>query len=562
MALADEPDRAPLLVASLRGWRRDWLRGDLMAGLALAAVALPAQLATARLVGVSPSVGLVAFIGGTVGFALFGSNRFLSVGSDSTIATIFAGGLATVAAGGGLNYPEAAALLALLVGAILIGAAVLRAGWIADLLSGPVITGFLAGIAVHIIISQLPAILNVPNAPGRLPSQLVGILRHVPEAHPMTIVIGLCVLALSLATSHLAPRVPGALLALLLAAGVVWVLHPSADVVPVLGSLPPVTMRPHLPSINTLRDLEPLLPLAFIVALVCMMQSAAVLRAYPSEAGGPRHVSRDFGGVGAGCVLAGLFGAFAVNASPPNTSVVAEGGGHTQLAGLVAVVLAGVLALFGAELLAVIPQAALGGLLISIACRIFQVREMARILRYGGTEILLVAASAGSVILLPIQTGMLISIVLSLLHSFTIIARPLCTELLRVPGTTVWWPPMEDAASKREPGVLVFGLAAPINFTNASYVCRRLTELVAMRHSVTLVVLEASGMIDIDYTGSRVLQQTIARLRDGGITVALTRLLGERAQLQAGRSGLIAALGPKQVFRTVDDAVRALRPQV
>jgi sulfate permease, SulP family len=157
---------------------------------------------------------------------------------------------------------------------------------------------------------------------------------------------------------------------------------------------------------------------------------------------------------------------------------------------------------------------------------------------------------------------MLISIVLSLLHSFTIIARPLCTELLRVPGTTVWWPPMEDAASKREPGVLVFGLAAPINFTNASYVCRRLTELVAMRHSVTLVVLEASGMIDIDYTGSRVLQQTIARLRDGGITVALTRLLGERAQLQAGRSGLIAALGPKQVFRTVDDAVRALRPQV
>jgi MFS superfamily sulfate permease-like transporter len=562
MALAEEPDRAPLLVASLRGWRRDWLRGDLMAGLALAAVALPAQLATARLVGVPPSVGLVAFIGGTIGFALFGSNRFLSVGSDSTIATIFAGGLATIAADGGLNYPEAAAMLALLVGAILIGAAVLRAGWIADLLSGPVITGFLAGIAVHIIISQLPVILNVPNAPGRLPLQLIGILRHLPQAHPMTIVIGLCVLALSLTTSHLAPRVPGALLALLLAAGVVALLHPPAETVPLLGRLPQVVLHPSLPSIGALRDLEALLPLAFIVALVCMMQSAAVLRAYPSEAGGPRHVSRDFGGVGVGCVLAGMFGAFAVNASPPNTAVVAEGGGHTQLAGLTAVVLAGALALFGGDLLAIIPQAALGGLLVSIACRIFRVKDMARILRYGGTEILLVAASAGSVIVLPIQTGMLVSIVLSLLHSFTIIARPLCTELLRVPGTTVWWPPMADEASKREPGVLVFGLAAPINFTNASYVCRRLVELVAARPSLDLVVLEASGMIDIDYTGSRVLQQTVARLRDGGITVALARLLGERAQMQAVRTGLIAVLETEHVFRTVDDAVRTLRRQV
>jgi SulP family sulfate permease len=560
MALADEPDRAPLLFASLRGWRKAWLPGDLMAGLLLAAIALPEQVATARLAGLPPTTGLVAFIAGTLGFAIFGSNRFLSCGADSTIAPIFAGGLALIAGPGTMDYANAASLLALLVGAILVAAALLRAGWIADLLSVPVITGLLAGIAVHIIVGQLPAILGVADAAGRLPTRLFHILLHLPDAHLAAIVVGLGVLAITLVTERVAPRLPGALIALVLAIAAVQALRLGPDAIAVLGHLPPVTLRPLLPTIAGAQDLEQVLPLALIVALACMMQSAAVLRAYPSDPGGPRHVSRDFGGVGAGCVLAGLFGAFAVNASPPRTAVAAESGGHTQLAGLVAVVLAAALALFGGEVLAVVPQAALGGLLVSIGCRIFRLGEMARIVRYGGTEILLLAASAALVILLPIETGMLASIVLSLLHSFTIIARPLCTELRRVPGTTVWWPPTEAAAEEREPGVLVFALAAPLNFTNASYVCHRMIAmLAACDPPARLLVLEASGMIDIDYTGSRILQQTIARLRGAGITVALARLSDERAQVQALRTGLVAALAPGHVFRTVDEAVRTLQ---
>lgn len=560
MALAEEPVRAPLLVASLRGWQPAWLSGDLLAGLLLAAIAVPEQLATARLAGLPPSMGLVAFIAGTLGFAVFGTNRYLSCGADSTIAPIFAGGLAVIAAAGTIDYASAASLLAVLVGAILIAAAVLRAGWIADLLSVPVITGLLAGIAVHIVVGQMPAVLGVAGSAGRLPVQAWHLLLLVPRAKPATVATGFGVLAIILAGERLAPRLPSALIALVLAIGAVRMLGP--DAVAVLGHLPPVTLHPAVPMVGSAQALEQLLPLAFIVALVCMMQSAAVLRAYPSDPGGPRHVSRDFGGVGAGCVLAGMLGTFAVNASPPRTAVVAESGGHTQVAGLVAVALAAVLVVYGGAVLAVVPQAALGGLLISIACRIFRLREMARILRLGGTEILLVVAAAASVIVLPIQAGMLVSIVLSLLHSFTIIARPVCVELLRVPGTTVWWPPMDDAASKRELGVLVFALAAPVNFTNAGYVCRRLVEMIgAAAHAPSLLVLEASGMIDIDYTGSQTLQQTIARLRAGGVTVALARLSGERAQEQAARTGLVAAVGPQHVFRTVDDAVRTLRPR-
>jgi MFS superfamily sulfate permease-like transporter len=186
---------------------------------------------------------------------------------------------------------------------------------------------------------------------------------------------------------------------------------------------------------------------------------------------------------------------------------------------------------------------------------------MARITRYGGSEILLVAASAGLVIFLPIENGMLAAIVLSLVHSFTIIARPLCTELLRVPGTTIWWPPSASAASEREPGVLVFAMGAPLNFTNAGYVCGRLAQAIAAQPSPPhLVVLEAGGMIDIDYTGSRLLVQAIKRMHSAGIVVALARLSAERAERQAQRTGLIDALGPEMVFRSVDEAVRALHP--
>ena len=555
------PDHTPLLFASLRGFRATWLPGDALAGLLLAATALPQQLATARLAGLPPATGLIAFIAGTLGFAVFGTNRFLSCGADSTIAPIFAGGLAAIAVTAPADYAHAASLLALLVGGILVVAALVRAGWLADLLSGPVITGLLAGIALHIVVGQLSVIFSVPDAPGTLLTRMLHFLRALPDTRAAALAVGAGVLTLAVLGERLSPRMPGALVGVILAVVAVPTFNLAQHGVAVLGQIPPITMRPSIPPVASAAELEQLLPLALIVAMVCMMQTATVLRTFPSEPDGPHHVSRDFGGVGAGCLLAGLIGAFPVDASPPCTAVVKEAGGHTQVAGMVAVALAVILALYGNALLAIIPQAALGGLLVSVAIRIFRLNEMVLIARYGGNEILLVIASALLVILLPIQSGMLAAIVLSLVHSFTIIARPHCTELLRVPGTTIWWPPTEAPASKREPGVLVFAMGAPLNFTNASYVSLRLAEAIAAQPTPPhLIVLEAGGMIDIDYTGGRLLQQTIARLRARGIVIALARLSATPAQIDARRSGLIDTLGPGTVFRSVDEAVKALGP--
>ena len=229
---------------------------------------------------------------------------------------------------------------------------------------------------------------------------------------------------------------------------------------------------PHLalPSLPATDELGQLVPLALVVAMVCIMQTSAVASTFPSEKGQPDNVSRDFAGVGVGSILAGLIGSFPVDASPPSTAIVVESGGHSQIASITAVALTIGLAVLAAGLMAYVPHAALSGILVYIALKIFRLGEMIRIYRQGGWEILLVAASGGLVVALPIESGMLLAIVLSFVHSLYAVARPYCAELARVPGSTVWWPPSGDEKSEHVPGVLVFATAAPLTFTNAQYI--------------------------------------------------------------------------------------------
>ena len=299
----------------------------------------------------------------------------------------------------------------------------------------------------------------------------------------------------------------------------------------------------------------------FVVAMVCIMQTSAVASTFPSEQGQPDDVSRDFAGVGAGSIVAGLIGSFSVDSSPPSTAIVVESGGHSQIASITAVALMIALAVLAAGLMAYVPHAALSGILVYIALKIFRLGEMIRIYRHGGWEILLVAASGGLVVALPIEVGMLLAIVLSFVYSLYVVARPYCVELARVPESTVWWPPSRDEKSEHVPGVLVFAAAAPLTFTNAQYISDEI--MVALAKApvpVKLLVIEASGMIDIDYTGSQILQQTIATLRSRFIEVAIARLSDKQAQVEARRTGLIAALGPERVFKSVEEAVRRIGP--
>ena len=560
------PPTSAWLFASLRGYKWSWLSGDVMAGLMLVAIVLPGQIATAHLAGMPAEAGLIAFAAGSIAFAAVGGNRFISVGADSTIAPIFATVIAAMALGDPARHLALAAALALLVGGILVVAGLLRAGWLADLLSVPVTTGFLAGISIHIIVGQLPGILGVPASPdSHLLLRFLDVLGKLPQVNPYAVAIGVAVLAATVGAHQLGPRIPGALFGLAAAALATWHFGLAARGVETLGALSAIVPSFALPAV-AVDDIVALLPLAATVSLVCMMQTAAVARAFPSTQGVAEDVSRDFVGVGAGSLLAGTTGAFAVDASPPSTAIIVDAGGRSQVAQLLAVLVIGLLAALAGAAAAYVPRAALDAVLVYIALRIFHVGDMIRIARHSSGEIYLVVASIALVVLTPIQMGVGLAIVLSLIHSTYLLARPNCARLERLKGTTVWWPPQRgtkgrSAATETVPGVLVFAPAAPLTFINADYIRGRLDAALAETENIRLVVIEAAGITLIDYTGAQSLIETIERLRRRGIDVALARLEADRAIAAAQRSGLIDALGAEYVFHSVEEAVRQ-RPTV
>ncbi|MGY4306836.1 SulP family sulfate permease [Bradyrhizobium sp. USDA 4369] len=545
------------LLRSLAGWRIGSLPADLAAGLTLAAIAIPEQMATAKLGGFTPETGFFAFMAGSLGFALFGANRFLSCGADSTITPIFAAGLALVAATGTPEYGSLAAALALLVGVLLVLAGGFRLGGIANLLSVPVTVGFLAGIAVHIIVSQLPSVLGLPSPSGPTLARIVGLAGELGKTNVHTLIIGFGVLATVMVCERISARIPGALIALVASTLYVASAGLEAKGVHVIGEISGTLPMPSMPLIGA-EQWAKLVPLAFLIAVVVMVQTSATTRSFPSSIDRPADVDRDFLGAGAGSLLAGLFGAFPVNASPPRTGIVVETGGRSQVAGLLAAIIVLLLVLFGARLLAHVPEAALGGVLLFVAQRIIRVAQIARVYRASKGEFLLIVATAAAIVVLPIEQGVALGITLSLLHGIWSTTRAHLITFERVPDTTIWWPAHPHIRGEQLSDIAVIGFQAPLSFLNAATFRADLQHLL-QRRSPRLLVLEASAMVEIDFTAAQALHEVIEQCNKDGIVFAVARLESLRAQEAFERFGLYEVLPRDRVFRSVDLALRKLR---
>jgi sulfate permease, SulP family len=556
--MPQHPDAKPSwpLFRSLSSYGISLLPGDLMAGLTLAAIAIPEQMATSRLGGFAPQIGFFAFMAGSLGFAMLGSNRFLSCGADSTITPIFAGGLAAAAATGSAEYQALAIALALMVGAMLFASGLFRLGGIANLLSVPVMVGFLAGISVHIIVSQLPGVLGVAAPGGPTLDRIGALARELGQSNPYTICIGLGVLAVVFIAEMISAKIPGALIGLVGATLAVIGAGLEGKGVKVVGTVPGTLPMPTFPELAPEAWVR-LVPLAFVISVVVMVQTAATTRSFPSDPDKPADVDRDFLGAGAGSVLAGLFGAFPVNASPPRTGIVVETGGQSQLSGLAAALIVLALLAFGTGLLQHVPDAALGGILLFVALRIIRVKQIATIYRQSFSEFLLILATAALIIVLPIQQGAFLGIVLSLLHGIWSTTRAKLIEFDRVPGTTIWWPAHPHIAGERLPGVAVIGLQAPLSFLNAPGFRNDVADLLKAS-APKLLVLEASGMVEIDFTAAQVLLEIFKACREQDITVAVARLESVRAQNAFERFAIFDILPRDRVFHSVNEAVGAL----
>jgi MFS superfamily sulfate permease-like transporter len=433
---------------------------------------------------------------------------------------------------------------------------VFRLGAIANLLSIPVTTGFLAGIAGLIVVSQAPALLGLTAPSGSVADKMVGLSHEITGANPLCVAIGFSVLACMLLSERINPRIPGALIGLGAATLLVGMLGLEAHGVSALGAVAGVAPRLALP-LGSFAELIQLAPLAVIVALVVMVQSAATTRSFPSNPNQAPDVNHDFLGVGAANILSGLLGVFPVNASPPRTAVVAETGGVSQLSALLCALLVGLLASVGAGLLTHVPYAALAGVLLFVAQRIFRLSVMADVLRHSFAEFGLILVTALAILFLPIQEGVAIGIILSLLHGIWTTSRAQTIELKRIPGSSIWWPQGFESPGETLPRVRVVALQAPLSFLNAYDFQNSIQVLLLAAADTRLLVIESNAIVEIDYTGAKILSDVIKRLRAQGVDVAFARLESVRAQYSFEQLGLLALVGPDHVFRSVEEAVRA-----
>lgn len=543
---------SPLLF-SLHGYKRSFLPADAVAAVTLLVIAVPEQLATSRLAGMPPITGFYAFVAGSVLFALLGSNPQMSVGADSTIAPLFAVGVAHLAASGSTSYIDLVGILAVMVGLIVALVGLLKLSWIAEFLSTPIILGFLAGVAVIIAVHQLPDLLGTPSASGSLIHRVAVAVDHLNHANGWSLGIGLGSFAVVVAAERIDRKLPGALAALIASTLLVSLAGLQAHGVAVVGSFAHGAPRFGLRGLSWSR-LGSVAPIAGVVALVVMTQSAATSRAFADKGGYDVDMARDFIGVGAGSIVAGLSGSFPVNASPARTAAVESAGGRTQVVSLAA---AGALVLLipAAGLLKDVPVATLAGVLLFIATRLFHVRDLTSIAHFSRFEFALAAVTLLVAALVGVEQGIAIAVVLAIFDRARLSARPQLHVLGRITGTTSWVPVELEANVDQVPGVLVVLFATPLWYANAVHFRGEVAAMLTRgEEPLRAVVLDAVGMHDIDYTGSHALSVVLDKLEQQHVEFVVARA-GSSLREGLDRSGLLVRIGQGRFFASVDEAV-------
>ncbi len=550
------------MLPTLKGYQKSSLVADLTAGLTLVAIAIPEQMATAHLANMPAVAGFYAFIAGSLVFALFGRHPRLSVGADSTIAPVFAAGVVAVAATGSPSYTHLVSAVSLMVGAVLVGAGLLRLGWIADFLPLPVIDGLLAGIGVEILVKQLPTVLGLPGGGTTTIGRARAVIDQFGHLNGWTFAIAAGALAIVVAGEKLDHRIPGALIAVVAATVLVGAGGLTHHGVRVLGPVHARLPALALPS-ATWHQVGQLVVTAVTVAFLCIVQISATVRSNPSgPEARPTDFNVDLAAVGAGSILAGLGGSFAVNASPPRTAVVGSAGGKTQVTSLVAVgAIVAVLAL-ATSLLKELPEAALGAVLIFVASRLFHLPELRRIMHFGWFEFALALVTIATVALVGIEQGVVAAALIALAYRARLTARPRGAVLGREPGTSHWIETDVGRPTEQLPGVLVYLLYAPVFYGNADFVVLRLRQaLSSAPTTVHTLVVDANGIADVDYTGAKAFGELIAELKGQGVAFALARA-SHLVHHDLKHAGLIEVIGTDRLFASVEEAVRVLTAPV
>lgn len=544
----------------LAGYSFPWLRHDLVAGATVFAVLVPSALAYGDLAGLAPIAGLYAAVGALVGYALFGSSRHAVLGPDATLPLMMAAAVAPLAAGDAGRYAALAALSALLVGLLCIAAGLLRMGFIANYLSQPILTGYMAGVSLMVIAGQLGRLFGFKLVSDMPIEQVAELLGRLGETHWLTLALGLLCIAALAAMRRRSRRIPGPLIVVLVLIVLTLLFGLDQRGVAVVGRLPAGLPSVSLPAFGA-GDVAALLAPVVSMALIAFADTLLNSRAFAVKNGYKIDADQELIGLGAANVGAGLLGGFPVSSSSARTAVADGMGGQSQVVGLAAAALCLLFLLFFAGALAKLPLVVLAAVLIVAVWGLIDFAAFRRLWQVRRGEFWLAVAAAGGVVAIGLLEAILLAVVLSLIGVIARVSRPHDAVLRPQAGLDGLGECRPDAAEPVEaaPGLVVYRFDAPLFFANSEFFLEQARRLIARAgQPVRWFLLDAAPITDVDATAADMLVQFDAEMDAAGIQIAVAHATAPlRAALD--RTGLTERIGGAFFFATLDGALDAYR---
>jgi len=544
-----------------RTYERHWLLVDLFAGVTIFAMLVPQGIAYAQLAGVSPVAGLYTAIGAMLGYALFGTSQRLMIGPESTTALIVATAVAPFATGGDpARFALLVTLMALLVGVITLIAGLARFGFLADFVSKPILIGYITGIAIIMIVSQLGKLFGIPIQNENFILQIVELFTHLGQTRILTLVIGLVLLVFLLVLRRFAPRVPGGLIVVVVMTIISAILQLDTYGVAVVGPITPGLPKPGLPDVS-LSDVWNLLPPSLILTLIVFTDAVLTARVFADKRGEKVNANRELIGLAASNIISGLFQGFPAGASQSRTAVDDTSGGKTQLVGIVAAALLVAFLLWFTHLLESLPQMVLGVIIIAAAISLIEIKPLLQVYRVRRVEFFLALVTLIGVLIIGVMAGILVAVLLALIVVIGRISRPHDAVLGAVKGVDGYQDIEAYANSETEPGLIVYRFDAPLFFANADYFLNQVQELIDEAiPSIDWLLIDAEAIVDIDVTAVEALSKLQSELEGKGVVMAIARA-SQPLQEILQRAGLTERIGSSYFFPTVRTGVRAFNEQ-
>ncbi len=550
-------------VRALRTYDRSWAPRDLVAGIVLVTLLVPQGMAYAELAGLPAITGLYTTVVCLVAYALVGPSPILILGPDSSLGPMIAATILPLGAADSQEQAIAlAGMLGLLVGLITIGAGVARLGFVADLLSKPVRTGYLAGLAIVIFVGQLPKLFGFSTDADGLVEEVVAFVGSLDMTNAWALGIGLLSLGIIVGLQRLAPRVPGILVAVVvaIALSIVLDLAEQHDVA-VIGMLPQGFPVPAFPAVD-MSDIPVLLAGAVGISLVAIGDTISTSGGFAARSGYEVNGNQELAGIGSANLAAGLFSGFPVSTSGSRTAVAFQSGAKTQLTGLVAAALVLVMLLFVPGLVQDMPQPVLAAVVIAASISLFDVAELRRLYRVRKTEFALAVACLLGVAFLGVLEGIIVAVVLSVVYIFKRAWAPYSAVLGKDPDVPGWHDIRRYPDAAQVPGLLIVRWSAPLFFANANQFRDLIRELVKSAAAPPQWVLVAAEPItDIDTTAGAMLADLDLELNSAGIHLAFAELQSSVRDTIV-RYGLLETIDEARFYRSVPEAVEVLGREV